>query len=318
MDGIELNDQFKAALALMEEPGKHVFITGKAGTGKSTLLQYYREHTQKNIVVLAPTGVAAVNISGQTIHSFFRFKPDITPEKVKKLPKENQEIVRRLHAIVIDEVSMVRADLMDCIDKVLRLNSKKKKLPFGGVKMILIGDLYQLPPVVPSQGREMFSERYKSPYFFSADCMAGGLESSGVRLEMVELEKIYRQKDNAFIQILNAIRTNTAEGSMLDLLNKRVGATLPPLPKGQQGFTVTLVPTNAQALEINHARLAGLRGKAVQLCASVDGDLERGAYPADEEVHIKKSAQVMLLNNDSLGRWVNGSMGEVASIEPGE
>lgn len=315
---IEINDEFKAALELMEAPGVHVFITGKAGTGKSTLLQYFRSTTKLNVVVLAPTGVAAVNVAGQTIHSFFKFKPDISSTKIKKLPQDKRELISALDAIIIDEVSMVRADLMDCIDKSLRLNGRKKKLPFGGVKLILIGDLYQLPPVVLSHERALFKERYQSPYFFSADCMAGNMESKGAKIQMVELEKIYRQKDGAFIRILNAIRSNTVEDSCLKELNQRVGMSLPEPKKGQAGFAVTLVPTNAQALEINHVHLDGLRGKSVRLQAEIEGDFERSSFPADEDVCIKKGAQVMLLNNDSLGRWVNGSMGEVTSVLQGE
>ncbi len=315
MQDIEINDEFRAALELMEAPGRHVFVTGKAGTGKSTLLQYFRSTTRKNVVVLAPTGVAAVNVAGQTIHSFFRFKPDVSPEKVKKLPANKRELIKRLDAIIIDEVSMVRADLMDCVDKSLRLNSGKKKLPFGGVKLILIGDLYQLPPVVLPRERALFQERYKSPYFFSADCMGGGMESGGVRLEMVELEKIYRQKDDAFIRILNAIRTNTIDDGELAELNRRVGVVLSEPDQGPGGFAVTLVPTNAQAMEINHQRLTRLRGRSLRLEAQVEGDFDQSSYPADIDVCIKKGAQVMLLNNDSLGRWVNGSMGEVIGIE---
>ena len=318
MQDIEINDEFKVALELMDVPGRHVFITGKAGTGKSTLLQYFRSTTKKNVVVLAPTGVAAVNVAGQTIHSFFKFKPDITADKIKKLPADKRELIQQLDAIIIDEVSMVRADLMDCIDKSLRLNGRKKKLPFGGVKLILVGDLYQLPPVVMSRERELFQDRYQSPYFFSADCIHGGIESGGARLEMVELEKIYRQKDDRFIRILNAIRSNTVEDDELSELNQRVGAVLPELKKGQGGFAVTLVPTNAQALEINLICLERLRGRPLRLDAQIEGDFDRSSYPADVDVRIKKGAQVMLLNNDSMGRWVNGSMGEVIKIKQGE
>ncbi|MCK5490477.1 MAG: AAA family ATPase [Candidatus Pacebacteria bacterium] len=141
---IELNGQFKKALDLMENTDHHIFVTGKAGTGKSTLLNYFRENTQKKIVVLAPTGVAAVNIKGQTVHSFFGFKPNVTLSKVKKVSAMYGKICKKIDAIVIDEISMVRADLLDCVDKFLRINGKKKNLPFGGVQMIFIGDLYQL------------------------------------------------------------------------------------------------------------------------------------------------------------------------------
>src|SRR3989338_7800170 len=166
---IEINEQFKNALGLLEETTRNVFITGKAGTGKSTLLDYFRNHTQKKIVVLAPTGVAAVNIKGQTIHSFFGFRPDITVEKAKRsakkaIARDDVKIYRKIETLVIDEISMVRADLFDCADAFLRVARGKKSKPFGGVQVVMIGDLYQLPPVVPSREREIFAHHYKSPY----------------------------------------------------------------------------------------------------------------------------------------------------------
>jgi ATP-dependent DNA helicase PIF1 len=165
MTNIELNDQFKRSLAVMENTRKNVFITGKAGTGKSTLLTYFRSITRKRIVVLAPTGVAAVNIRGETIHSFFGFKPDITRQKIKKLKSRKERIFRELDAIVIDEISMVRADLLDCVDYFMRLNGRDRDSSFGGAQMIFIGDLYQLPPVVTAREKEIFAGHYKSAYF---------------------------------------------------------------------------------------------------------------------------------------------------------
>src|ERR1035437_8186122 len=158
---IELNNDFKKALRLMEKTREHLFITGKAGTGKSTLLQYFRNNTKKNVVVLAPTGVAAVNVKGQTIHSFFGFDIGSTPNKVKKVSEIKSVMYWHLKTIIIDEVSMVRADLLDCIDAHLRKNGRRKKLPFGGVQMIFVGDLYQLPPVVTSDEPEIFNSYYK-------------------------------------------------------------------------------------------------------------------------------------------------------------
>ena len=171
---IDFNPEFKRALSLMEETDKNIFITGRAGTGKSTLLNYFHNNTKKNAVILAPTGVAAVNVGGQTIHSFFHFKPNVTPASIKKkkaAQKEKTTIYKKLTTIVIDEVSMVRADLLDCVDKFLRLNGPNSKRPFGGVQMIFIGDLYQLPPVVTSTEREIFKTHYTSPYFFSANVL---------------------------------------------------------------------------------------------------------------------------------------------------
>ncbi len=167
-----MNESFKKALRLMDGSSKNLFITGKAGTGKSTLLQYFRDHTQKQIAILAPTGVAAVNVKGQTIHSFFKFKPDVTLEGIKKKRASKsgkKNIYQRLDAIIIDEISMVRADLMDCMDRFLRLNGREGTKPFGGVQVIFFGDLYQLAPVISRQEREIFETHYESPYFFSAN-----------------------------------------------------------------------------------------------------------------------------------------------------
>ncbi|MBM4402521.1 MAG: AAA family ATPase, partial [Candidatus Cloacimonetes bacterium] len=167
---IELNKEFCRALDLMEGTSKNVFVTGRAGTGKSTLLRYFRKITKKNVAVLAPTGVAAVNIKGQTIHSFFGFRPDITPEMVRKkyVSSYKKDLYQKLDSILIDEISMVRADLLDCVDTFLRLNGPERNRPFGGVQMIFIGDLYQLPPVVTAEEKMLFAAYYQSPYFFDS------------------------------------------------------------------------------------------------------------------------------------------------------
>lgn len=165
---IDLNEQFQRALDIMEYSDKNAFITGRAGTGKSTLLDYFRSMTKKKVVVLAPTGVAALNVKGQTIHSFFKFKPDITPERIKKLRREgNTSIYKELDAIVIDEISMVRADLLDCVDVFLRLHGPEKDNPFGGIQMIFVGDLYQLPPVVTGKEKAILLSLYETPYFLA-------------------------------------------------------------------------------------------------------------------------------------------------------
>ena len=197
---------FSRALELMEKSRHNIFVTGRAGTGKSTLLHLFREKTRKNIAVLAPTGVAAVNVKGQTIHSFFRFKPHVTPQTIKRLKEsgdKKKNIYQKLEMIIIDEISMVRADLLDCIDKFLRLNGKNAKKPFGGIQIVFIGDLYQLPPVVPPQEKEIFTSHYETPYFFSAHIF------KDFDMDLLELEKIYRQKDETHIQLLNAIRNNS-------------------------------------------------------------------------------------------------------------
>jgi ATP-dependent exoDNAse (exonuclease V) alpha subunit len=305
---IEFNEQFSKALHLLQHGTHNVFVTGKAGTGKSTLLRYFRAHTSKKIVVLAPTGVAAINVSGETIHSFFRFKPGTTPDKVTRARKKDAETYKALDAIVIDEVSMARADLMDCVDAFMRLNGRAPGEPFGGVQLILFGDLYQLPPVVTAHERDLFSSYYETPYFFSAKAFAAA------RLEYLELEKIYRQKDQGFIDILNGIRNNRVSAAQLAALNRRVGADV---ETDRRGLIVRLLTTNADAAAINNERLRSLDGRAHVYKAEISGEFSRDSYPADEELHLKAGAQVMLLNNDAHGRWVNGTMASVADIMRG-
>jgi len=300
---IEVNDSFQKALDAMEHGTQCVFVTGRAGTGKSTLLEYFREHTKKKIVVLAPTGVAALNVRGQTIHSFFKFRPGVTPATVKRRgDKEQKNIFQELHAIVIDEISMVRADLLDCVDRALRLERGRKSEPFGGVQMIFIGDLFQLPPVVSSEEEEMFRDHYDSPYFFSA----AALQESD--FETVELQKIYRQKDADFIRILNAVRDNSVGIKELDELNKRY---VPGYQHKADKLSIYLAPTNYKVQEINEVELRRLAGKEFTYKAKADGDFERNQFPTEEKLRLKIGAQVMLLNNDVRARWVNGSIGKI-------
>ena len=201
---IDLNEQFRRTLDMMENTSKSVFITGRAGTGKSTLLNYFCLTTNKRVAVLAPTGVAALNIAGQTIHSFFGFKPNITLERVKRVRFSNdgENIYRNLDAIIIDEISMVRADLLDCVDKFLRLNGPSLDRPFGSIQMIFIGDLYKLPPVVTGTEKTAFSSLYETPYFYSAKVF------HSFEMEFVELEKVYRQHDEEFITCSTLSGTN--------------------------------------------------------------------------------------------------------------
>ena len=301
---IEFNPQFSKALQMMENGTRSVFVTGKAGTGKSTLLMYFRDHTVKKIVVLAPTGVAALNVGGETIHSFFAFQPGVTSATVRRIKGKKALIYKELEALVIDEVSMARADLMDCVDAFMRLNGKDPLRPFGGVQLILIGDLYQLPPVVTGPERRLFSSHYDGPYFFSAGVF------QELELEFIELEKIYRQSDAGFIAILNAIRNNTITPAELAALNRRVGAP----QKSGLGCAVQLLTTNAAAHAVNLERLAGLQGREHRYAAEIDGSFTRESYPAEEHLRLKRRAQVMLLSNDPAGRWVNGTMAEVAEI----
>ncbi len=302
---LDLNPHFKQAWETMDKTDRHLFITGKAGTGKSTLLDYFRTKTQKKVVVLAPTGVAAVNVRGQTIHSFFGFKPDITPEAVARIPVRNRELLKELDAIVIDEISMVRADLLDCVDKYLRLHGHDKYLPFGGIQMIFFGDLYQLPPVVTERDRELLARQYASPYFFDANVFAC------LTLDIMELETIYRQRDESFITILNAIRGNTANASHFQRLNERYTADR----EAASTLAITLTTTNALADAVNTEALASLATEAVTYNGVVSGTFMEKDAPVPFALVLKKGAQVMLLNNDTGKRWVNGTIGTITSIK---
>ena len=302
MNKIDLNSEFKKAIDLMENSSENLFITGKAGTGKSTLLDYFRSKSKKSVIVLAPTGVAALNVKGETIHSFFRFKPEVTIEDAKKSGHiVDEELFKKIDAIVIDEISMVRADLMDHIDTVLKIVLKNKK-PFGGMQMIMIGDLYQLPPVVKGEDRKFFQTHYKSPYFF--DCNA--FTHTKFKLKIIELEKIYRQKDPAFIELLNAIRNKDITENHIKALNKRFDDDF----KKDDGY-IYLTTINKTADEINHKKLISLHGKVHQFTAKVKGEFAANQFPTDLELKLKKKAQIMFLNNDAAGRWVNGSIGKV-------
>ncbi|MFC2013653.1 AAA family ATPase [Chloroflexota bacterium] len=304
---IEINEQFQNALDIMEGSNRSIFITGRAGTGKSTLLDYFRHTSKKKVAVLAPTGVAALNVKGQTIHSFFRFKPGITPDQVKKLRSShnNESIYHELDAIVIDEISMVRADLLDCVDRFLRLNGPEANKPFGGIQMAFIGDLYQLPPVVTGGEKEVFQSLYDTPYFYGARVF------DSFDMEFVELEKIYRQHDEQFISLLNGIRNNSITGEDLELLNQRYQPDLEPPP---DDFYVYLTTTNKLAEEINGKRLAELKGRLYTFTGSIKGDFGREYLATKIDLQCKVGAQIMMLNNDIEGRWVNGSIGKITGI----
>lgn len=305
------NPEFLRALDLMREEsssstGGHVFITGKAGTGKSTLIKHFLETTDTtSTVVLAPTGVAALNVRGQTVHRFFNFWIDVTPEKVRESPKEPKtpELYKRLSTIVIDEASMLRADLLDCVCEFLRRHGPRPGEPFGGVRVVFVGDLYQLPPVVPPGANAIFNGGlYETPYFFSARAL------KGVPPRLVELQKVYRQDDVAFIGLLDRIRTGSVDDGDIRRLNERVGP--------DDGVSaICLTPFKAVAGQYNSERLNHLDGEPATSHAEIQGDFDKDYHPTEATLVFKAGAQVMLVNNDAGGRWVNGTIGEIESIE---
>ena len=300
---IEINPKFEQAIEKMQS-GQNLFITGKAGTGKSTLLQYYRDHYGMGTVFLAPTGVAALNVKGQTIHSFFGFRPDITVEKVVAGDgSKRTNIFRALKTIVIDEASMVRADLLDCVDVFLRRARGNYKLPFGGVQMIFIGDLYQLPPVLTWHEAKAFLTIYKSPYFFSSKSF------NNFEFEIVELDHIYRQTDFDFIKVLNSIREGNLDADSSKLLNSRVV----PLYSNGTG-AITLTSTKALSEAVNNGHLDALPGSPLSYKGEIFGSFDRSYMPVTENLSLKPGCQVMLLNNEANGRWVNGSLAVVDSV----
>ena len=289
----------------MKDSQQNLFITGKAGTGKSTLLEYFCQTSKYRPVVLAPTGVAALNAKGQTIHSFFNFYIDITPEKAKKLKPKNPTIYKNLKTIIIDEVSMLRADLLDCVDSFLRSYGPLKNKTFGGVQMIFIGDLHQLPPVVSSKDKKAFSSLYETEFFFSSKAF------ENFHIKIIELEKVYRQKDQFFIDILNRIRVGKASFDDIQILNKRV---LPEFKPKKDQMYIHLTGINKTADEINFGQLQSLPVKSYLSSAIISGDFGKEYFPTNQELEFKPGSQIMLLTNDSKRRWVNGSMGIIQSV----
>ncbi|RAW00768.1 AAA family ATPase [Pseudochryseolinea flava] len=301
------------AYHIMEYTNESLFLTGRAGTGKSTLLNYFRKTTVKKYVVLAPTGLAALQVGGNTIHSFFGFPlrtmmrndPEIYAWK-KGHPR--MRIVKKMDVLIIDEVSMVRVDLLDAIDQSLRLNMGID-LPFGGKQVIFIGDVFQLSPVVQQQDYQGGDfDEYASQYFFSAESFRAA------RPKVLELKKIYRQHDEDFIYLLNRVRKGAATQDDLDELNKRY---LPTRDK-QEDFSIVLTSVNAIADQVNLLKLVELKSPSVLYKSKTEGIFHERLYPSNTLLNLKEGAQVMMIKNDLQGRWVNGSIGKVASVTPEE
>ena len=304
LKALELSSEFQYALDVLENTDKSVFLTGRAGTGKSTLLQLFRRTTRKKVIVLAPTGVAALNVKGQTIHSFFGFPP--RPDFEEHIGKRKfRKVYEKMDVLIIDEISMVRADILDGIDLFLRIN-RNKPAPFGGVQMIFIGDLFQLPPIVSNPVEKIkFQEYYESPYFFSSQVIKNGFE-----YELVELNKIYRQDNRHFIRLLEAIRLNRIDYDDLEDLNERYD----PDFKGGD-FYITLTSINRIADAVNRKELINLEEKAYHYHASVEGKFDPRQYPTEISLELKLGAQVMFIKNDPQKRFVNGTIGKVSKID---
>lgn len=307
---LDRTPQFEEALRLMGGKAPFVFITGRAGTGKSTLLRYFCETTKQAIPVLAPTGVAALNVDGETIHRFFRFPPGITVRDAKRkgASAANNELYASIDVILIDEISMVRADLLDCVDAFLQA-ARGNRRSFGGVRVVAIGDLYQLPPVVTTADREAFFKMYKSPYFFGAQVMEELLIDE--KVAFVELEKVYRQTEDSFIALLNAVRNRSITIEELARLNQRVA------PRAPATDALVLTPTNDAADSINAARLARVPWKEQVFEGSFTGSFSEREAPTDVVLRLKRGARVMCVVNDSGGGFVNGSLGRVTAIRDG-
>ena len=307
----EINDERVRARQIIEYTGTHLFLTGKAGTGKTTFLRQLKKDAPKRMVVLAPTGIAAINAGGSTIHSFFQlpFAPFIPEESYKKmnfnLQKRKIQLIRSLDLVVIDEISMVRADLLDQIDAVLR-QYRNRFLPFGGVQLLMIGDLQQLAPVAKEEDWNLLKNYYDSPYFFSSHALQQTYYAT------IELQKVYRQNDPVFLDILNSIRSNKADAQVLAHLNQRY---IPNFEPHDDEKYIRLVTHNRQAQEINDLELSKIPEKTYVFNAKVEGTFPEYSYPTDEILTVKLGAQVMFVKNDLEKRYYNGTLGEIIEID---
>lgn len=318
---MQMNQQFDLAFNFLENTGTHLFLTGKAGTGKTTFLKRLKEVSPKRMIVVAPTGVAAINAGGVTIHSFFQlpFGPYIPSgndggstnnSMTNKFSRDKINIIRSMDLLVIDEISMVRADLLDAISDVL-CRYKDRSKPFGGVQLLLIGDLQQLAPVAKEDEWNLLKEHYPSPFFFDSKALS---ESN---YYCIELTHVYRQSDSTFINLLNNIRENRFDDQTLQSLNRRY---IPDFnPNDKEGY-ITLTTHNYQAHQINNRKLAELPDRTYTFTAEIEKEFPEYSYPTDEKLELKRGAQVMFVKNDSSGehRYYNGKIGKVVFINPGK
>jgi len=324
------NTVFRTAAAFINQTHKHLFLTGKAGTGKTTFLKHIKETSGKRLAIVAPTGVAAINAGGVTIHSLFQIPPGIyfpsgrtlvetngkiynnhTLFKQMRMSADKKELLRELDLLIIDEISMVRADLLDAMDAVLKHVRRHPLIPFGGVQLLYIGDLFQLPPVATNEEWQLLKDFYRSPFFFDAHVIQ---QSPPL---YIELKKIYRQRDDAFINILNNVRNNCCTETDLDHLHQYYK---PAFISPQKENYITLTTHNEKATQINNAELGRLPGKLYSFGAEISGEFNERSFPAGEMLQLKKDAQVMFIRNDSgeSRRYYNGKIGTIESVSEKE
>ncbi len=318
-DNIDLdNPEFIKAWELLQHTKQSIFLTGKAGTGKSTFLRYITAHTRKKYVVLAPTGIAAVNVGGVTLHSFFRipFKPivpgdpDFAPNRIKermKYPGSLVKLIRELELIIIDEISMVRADIIDFVDLLLRTYSGNQREPFGGKQLLFVGDVFQLEPVLTGDMRDILRKFYRDAFFFSAHAF------DRINLVPIELRKIYRQSQGEFVELLDRIRMGAATAADISRLNSRCVA--PSLPvEGEGKPTMTLASRRDMVDQINESRLEAIDKPVFTFIGEIKNDFPENSLPTDLELSLKEGAQVVFIKNSPDRFWVNGTIGTVTTL----
>lgn len=307
------NAEMQQALQIIQFTRRSLFLTGKAGTGKSTFMRNLAATTKKKHIVLAPTGIAAINAGGSTLHSFFKlpFHPllpndsQYTPRNIRDTLKYNSEkckLLREVELIIIDEISMVRADIIDFIDKVLRIYNRNMREPFGGKQLLLVGDIYQLEPVIKEEERQLLRPFYPSNFFFDARVF------KEMQLVSVELRKVYRQKDPLFIELLDHIRTSRVTTADLSLLNNRVNASI-EMPETH--LSITLSTRRDTVDYINEKQLSTLPGEPTIFYGSIEGDFPESSLPTPIELEVKAGAQILFIKNDKDKRWVNGTLGTI-------
>ncbi len=329
VDNIELDEtnlEFNYASELVKNTNKMIYLTGKAGSGKTTFLKYIKQTTTKKTVVLAPTGVAALNAGGQTIHSFFKIAPSVyVPNdfrlRTKPEPfeddkrtifdnfiyrKNHKKLITSMELLIIDEISMVRCDLLDVVDRLLRVFRDRESEPFGGVQVVLIGDAFQLPPIAQNVQWELLREFYETPFFFSS------LVLKENKPQYIELKKIYRQNDLQFINLLNNIRINQVTQADLDLLNSRF---IPAIFKNENLNYVTIATHNKMVDETNARKLDELTSKLITYEAETTGDFPETMMPTEKVLNLKEGSQIMFIKNDVEKKYFNGKIAKIKKLE---